>query len=82
VIDLLQDESLSYREIARRAGCSDFSVRAIAREADAYRLSDSAAADELLTPRDWWIVAGIAVTFFGGLWFLGQQLPPPNGEAM
>lgn len=32
VEQLLEDQSLSYREIARRAGCSDWSVRAIARE--------------------------------------------------
>jgi DNA-binding Lrp family transcriptional regulator len=29
---LLQDESLSFREIARRADCSDWSVRSIARD--------------------------------------------------
>ncbi len=30
---LLEDESLSYREIARRAGCSEWSIRSIARQA-------------------------------------------------
>jgi hypothetical protein len=30
VARLLEDDSLSYREIARRASCSDYSVRAIA----------------------------------------------------
>jgi hypothetical protein len=29
---LLEDASLTYREVARRAGCSDWSVRAIERE--------------------------------------------------
>jgi hypothetical protein len=32
VEELLADETLSYKEIARRASCSDFSVRTIARE--------------------------------------------------
>lgn len=32
VEELLEDESLSLREIARRAGCSDWTVRRIARE--------------------------------------------------
>ena len=31
VARLLENETLSYREIAREAGCSDWSVRAIAR---------------------------------------------------
>lgn len=32
VEELLADETLSYKEIARRADCSDFSVRTIARK--------------------------------------------------
>ena len=32
VAELLADESLSYKEIARQASCSDFSVRTIARK--------------------------------------------------
>jgi len=32
VEQLLADETLSYKEIARRASCSDFSVRTIARK--------------------------------------------------
>lgn len=32
--ELLQDESLSYREIAREAGCGDWTVRRIARDLD------------------------------------------------
>ena len=34
VQELLEDESLSYREIARQAGCSDWTVRSIARGDD------------------------------------------------
>jgi hypothetical protein len=32
VLQLLEDESLSYREIARQVGCSDWTVRSIARD--------------------------------------------------
>jgi len=35
VEQLLQDEGLSYREVARQAGCSDWSVRRIARQLNA-----------------------------------------------
>jgi hypothetical protein len=80
VEELLDDPDLSYREIARRANCSDFSVRTIARE---YLARDDTTTEaEPLTPRDWFIVAGIAVLFFGGIWFLGRRLPPPDGEAV
>lgn len=77
VEQLLDDPDLSYREIGRRANCSDFSVRSIARE---YLAHDNTATDaEPLTPRDWCIVTGIAVLFFGGIWLLGRSLPPPDG---
>jgi hypothetical protein len=77
VEQLLDDPELSYREISRRAGCSDFLVRAIARE---YLGRDDPAPDsEPLTARDWCIVASIAVVIFGGIWLLGRWLPPPDG---
>jgi hypothetical protein len=80
VEELLDDPDLSYREIARRANCSDFSVRAISRE---YLMRNDTAADaEPLTLRDWFIVAGIAGLFFGGLWLLGRRLPPPDAGPM
>lgn len=80
VEDLLDDPALSYREIARRANCSDFSVRTIARD---YLARDDVTTEaEPLSPRDWFIVAGIGVLFFAGIWLLGRRLPPPNGEAM
>ena len=58
VVELLSDGSLSYREIARRAACSDFSVRAIARSIDANG-DDADRTPEPLTPRDWFAIAGI-----------------------
>lgn len=78
VIRLLQDESSSYREIARRAQCSDFAVRSIAR-----KLHDSDDGGdpptEPLTAREWCIGAAILIFIFGGIWFLGRHLPPPDG---
>lgn len=78
---LLQDESLSYREIARRAQCSDFSVRAISKElaGDDFARDDTEAKTEPLTPRDWAIFCGIAIAIFGGIWLLARRLPPMDG---
>lgn len=78
VEDLLRDESLSYREIARRANCSDWSVRAIARQLDDAKRGCGPPA-EALTARDWAICAGIVVAIFGGIWFLWRRLPPMDG---
>lgn len=78
VEQLLQDESLSYREIAKRAQCSDFSVRSIAREV-CRPATESAASAEPLTLRDWAIGAGVFGAFFGGLWLLSRLLPPMDG---
>jgi hypothetical protein len=77
VKELLDDPDLSYREISRRANCSDYSVRSIAREYLAR--NDAAGSGEPLTPRDWCIFTGIAIVFFGGMWFLGRRLPPMDG---
>jgi hypothetical protein len=78
---LLQDETLSYREIARRAQCSDFSVRAIAH---ALSVTDSGddPPTEPLTLREWSIGAVVMVLIFGGIWLLARRLPPPDGGAM
>jgi hypothetical protein len=84
VEQLLQDESLSYREIARRANCSDFSVRTIARELaerESYYADDGNQA-EPLTPRDGAILIGLIVLFIGGLCFAVWRMPPPNGGPM
>jgi hypothetical protein len=82
VLRLLLDESLSYREIARRADCSDWSVRSIARELDADRLTELAEPCEPLTAAEWWIVAGIAVLVVGGMCFAAWRMPPPDGGVM
>lgn len=82
VVELLADESLSYREISRRAQCSDWTVRSIARE-----LADSQSPAkhpdrEPLTFAEWSIVGGITVLIFAALWWASRWCPPPNGEAM
>ena len=75
---LLQDDCLSYREIARRAQCSDFSVRAIARSFEADVTGE--APTEPLTLRDWWALGGVLVCIFGGTWLLGRRYPPFDGS--
>jgi len=78
VEDLLQDRTLSYREIARRAACSDFSVRSIARELNASNGVDKTPI-EPLTLREWGILAAVVAVIFGGIWLLSRQLPPLDG---
>jgi hypothetical protein len=83
VAELLQDESLSFREVARRAHCSDFSVRAIARElASDYSADDETVESGPLTATEWWIFAGIATLIFGSVCFAAWRMPPLDGGPM
>jgi hypothetical protein len=75
---LLKDESLSFREIARRANCSDWSVRSIARESDDDYSCDYAEG-EPPTAREWGIFAGMLIAVFGGIWLLARRFPPMDG---
>jgi hypothetical protein len=75
---LLEDGSLSYREISRIANCSDWSVRSIAREIDSDQSRDYAES-EPLSPRDWAIFGGVVVAMFGGIWLLARRFPPIDG---
>lgn len=81
VADLLQDESLSFREIARRANCSDWSVRSIARELADPESSPQArnAKYQPLTTTDWAIVAGFTIVIIGGICFFAWRMPPNGG---
>jgi hypothetical protein len=80
---LLQDESLSYREIARRAHCSDFSVRSTAGELAPDYLGDGDTAErEPLTATEGWIVAGIVALIFGGICYAAWRMPPLDGGPM
>jgi hypothetical protein len=81
VLRLLQDETLSFREIARRANCSDWSVRSIAREFDGPYWSDDAQ-NEPLTAAQCWIVAGVFALVVGGMCFAVWRMPPLDSESM
>jgi hypothetical protein len=80
VEELLRDDSLSFREIARRAKCSDWSVRSIASQLSGDHSSDTAST-EPLTLSGCAVGIGIAVLILGGLWFVARQ-PPPSSESM
>jgi hypothetical protein len=85
---LLEDESLSYREIGRRAGCSDWTVRSIARKLSgdsrplkSPRREHSSGDDDAPTGAvGWTILAGI-VAFFGAIAWLARR-SPGNGGSM
>jgi len=81
VMRLLQDDSLSFREIARRANCSDWSVRSIARDLDGNGSSDSATS-EPLTLSGCAVGIGVAILIFGGLWLVARRRPLPGRESM
>jgi hypothetical protein len=80
VTRLLQDGSLSFREIARRANCSDWSVRSIARQLGGVSRSDDVQG-EPMSATGCAVFAGI-VLLIGVLWFAGWRLPPSDGGAM
>jgi hypothetical protein len=80
---LLSDGTLSFREIARLAGCSDWSVRAIARDLagdsrpmkrDRYEQHDNC--EDPVGAGGWAIVAAIAAALIGGLWLFLRRPPP------
>lgn len=78
VAHLLQDETLSFREIARRANCSDWSVRSIARSLE----PDDEGSSEPLTPGQWGILAGIVAVLIGAMCFAAWRMPPLDGGMM
>lgn len=84
VEELLQDETLSLREIARRADCSDWTVRRIARELDGdYRpikSGDAQSADdpESLPGVFGWIGLAVTVTVVGLMVWAGLRGLPPT----
>lgn len=85
VEQLLEIESLSYREIARQAGCSDWSVRSIAR--DLARSGEAATRGSDEKPHEpaglaaWLVFAGFVASIVGAIWFAGRQ-PPLDGPTL
>lgn len=77
VLRLLQDDSLSFREIGRRANCSEWSVRSIARSLETETAPDEEVAEP--TSRDWLVLAGVVAAVFFGFWILGRGFPPRDG---
>jgi hypothetical protein len=77
---LLLDESLSFREIARQAGCSDWTVRSIARDLagdDRPMKSSARRRDDGAGLGVWPVLAAVAVLFIGAVW-LGTRVIPPS----
>jgi hypothetical protein len=83
--ELLADETLSFRAIAREVGCSDWTVRRIAREIDGdlrpMKRGDSEAPDEACEGSETAVWIGLAATLaLAGLaiWFGLRGMPPPE----
>jgi hypothetical protein len=79
VMRLLRDESLSFREIARRANCSDWSVRSIVREIDG---DDSFLETDPPALAQWVIGAVIFVVLMGAVCYALWRIPPSDCGAM
>lgn len=80
---LLEDESLSYREIARRAGCSDWTIRNIARRlygdpTPMKRPRSRSSSEEASGTAGWGVLFGMAALFGGLIWFASRRAPPPQ----
>lgn len=85
IAELLRDDGLSYREIARRTGFSDFTIRAVARKLTGddrpMKRSRHEREDESDGPLGfigWATLAGIGGLFIGAVWLLGRWMPPPD----
>lgn len=85
VESLLDDGSLSYREIARQAGCSDWTVRRIARDLAGdptpmkrRRPASDSEDEEQAGPAGWGVLVGLAAFFGGLIWLATRRAPPPQ----
>ncbi len=80
---LLEDETISFREVSRRAGCSDWSVRAIARDLAGgdRRIKRDASGDdgEPIGLVGWLIFFGLVAIFGGVIWFAARRAPLDGG---
>jgi hypothetical protein len=89
VEQLLADESRSYRDIARMAGCSDYSVRSIARRPGSWeqatteppaqrrtRPTPEPEADEEPEGADWFSIGVVVALFVVGLLIVCANVGP------
>lgn len=85
VRELLADETLSFRAIAREVGCSDWTVRRIARELDndprPMKRDRHETPDQVYEGSDTagWIGLSAFVAFIGlAIWLGLRNMPPPE----
>lgn len=85
IMELLRDETLSFRAISREVGCSDWTVRAIARElaGDARPMKRARCkyqndCPEPLGLAGWGIFVGIVAAFAIAFWFGTRGISPPE----
>lgn len=78
---LLQDKELSYREVARRARCSDWTVRRVARQLAGDERPVKNAPRVSGRGEDGWLpIVMLAVLLLAGIgWLRAQGEPPPGG---
>jgi hypothetical protein len=85
VEELLRDGSLSFRQIAQRAGCSDWSVRSISRsitgDGRAMKRAAQGSDAEPLGVTGCLVLLGLAALFGGAIW-LSTRGGPQNGGRM
>lgn len=87
IAELLADESLSYRDIARQENCSDWTVRAVAREIAGdsrpmkSRRRKRGGGEDHAPPAlvGWTILAGLAAAVVGAFWLAVRGAPPDGG---
>jgi hypothetical protein len=72
VAHLLLDQSLSYREVARRANCSDWSVRSIAAQLDDEG-GAIAAETATLSGKEWCAFLGITALVLVGFSYIAWR---------
>jgi Helix-turn-helix domain of transposase family ISL3 len=85
IVELLRDETRSFRSIARELGVSDWTVRRVARELDGDprpmkrpRGDPPESPDEPLGAMGWLVFAGFIAALVLLIWFIPRWMPPPE----
>jgi hypothetical protein len=81
IVQLLADTTLPYREIARQADCSDWTVRSIAKQLDDFWTYDSEQTEPLSTT-GFCTVVGIGILIVVGVCVAAWRLPPIDRDGM